>query len=63
VTAHRGASGYAPENTIASFKKAIELGADFSELDAQETSDGVLIVNHDGNYKRTAESEKNVWET
>jgi len=63
VTAHRGASGYAPENTLASFSKAIRIGADFSELDAQETSDGVLVIIHDSNYKRTTGEDKNVWET
>lgn len=63
VTAHRGASGHAPENTLASFNKAIQLGADFIELDVQETSDGVLIVMHDKNYKRTGGTDKNVWET
>lgn len=62
-TAHRGASGHAPENTLAAFAKAIELGADFCELDVQETSDGVLIVNHDNGYKRTGGTDKNVWET
>ena len=62
VTAHRGASGHAPENTLASFNKAIQLGADFCELDVQETSDGVLIVIHDKNFKRTSGVDKNIWE-
>jgi Glycerophosphoryl diester phosphodiesterase len=63
ITAHRGASGTAPENTLASFSRALQLGADFCELDAQETSDGVLIIHHDKNYKRTTGQDKNVWET
>ena len=47
VFAHRGASGYAPENTIVSFKKAMELGADGFELDVQLTKDGEIVVIHD----------------
>lgn len=62
VTGHRGASGLAPENTISSMLKAIEAGADFSELDVQETSDGVLILLHDPSLKRTTGLEKNIWE-
>jgi len=50
VTAHRGASGLAPENTISAMLKAIELGADYSELDVQETSDGVVILLHDNTF-------------
>ena len=48
VIGHRGASGYTPENTLASMKKAIELNAEMSELDVQETADGEIIVLHDG---------------
>ncbi len=47
VFAHRGASGYAPENTMASFEKAVELGTDGFELDVQLTADGELVVIHD----------------
>lgn len=50
---HRGASGYCPENTMASFKKAAELGADLIELDIQLTKDGRLAVHHDPDIKRT----------
>ena len=63
VIAHRGASGYAPENTLSSMKKAIELGAEMSELDVQETADGKLIILHDRSLKRTAGVDKNIWET
>jgi len=63
ITAHRGASGMAPENTIASVLKAAELKADYAEIDVQETKDSVLIVIHDGNFKRTTGVDKNVWET
>lgn len=62
VTAHRGASGYAPENTLSSMSIAIEMGADFAELDVQETLDGEIILLHDKTLKRTAGLEKNIWE-
>ena len=47
VIAHRGASAYAPENTLASFYKAIELGAHGIETDLQKTKDGVIVLFHD----------------
>ena len=49
VAAHRGASGYLPEETIEAYVKAIELGADYIELDLISTKDGVLIARHDPN--------------
>ncbi|UJF17875.1 glycerophosphoryl diester phosphodiesterase [Vibrio sp. SS-MA-C1-2] len=52
VTAHRGASGYAPENTLSSIKKAAELGADGVEFDIQLTKDAVPIVFHDKTVDR-----------
>lgn len=45
--AHRGASAYAPENTLASFDKGIELGANGIETDLQKTKDGVVFLFHD----------------
>lgn len=53
--AHRGASGYAPENTLAAFKKAIELGADMIELDVHLTKDQELVVMHDETVNRTTD--------
>lgn len=53
ITAHRGASADAPENTMAAFKKAIESMADCIELDVQMTADGELVVMHDTNVYRT----------
>ena len=44
---HRGASAAAPQNTLAAFRKAIELGADGVELDAQLSADGIVVVIHD----------------
>ena len=46
VIAHRGASAYAPENTLAAFKLAFDLGADGIELDVELTKDGVPVVFH-----------------
>lgn len=47
VIGHRGASGYLPEHTLASYARAIELGADFVEPDLVSTKDGVLIARHE----------------
>jgi glycerophosphoryl diester phosphodiesterase len=51
--AHRGASGHAPENTLAAFALAVELGADGVELDVQLTSDREMVVIHDETLDRT----------
>jgi len=53
VVAHRGASGYAPENTLAAFSKAINMGADYVELDVQLTLDEKVVVIHDPTLERT----------
>ncbi|WP_425446533.1 glycerophosphodiester phosphodiesterase [Dethiothermospora halolimnae] len=53
IIAHRGASGYAPENTIIAFKKAIEMGVDGLELDVQLSKDGVAVICHDEKVDRT----------
>ena len=47
IIAHRGASAFAKENTIESFRKAIDLGADMIEIDVRRTKDHILIVHHD----------------
>lgn len=47
LLAHRGASRERPENTLAAFRRAVELGADGVELDLHRTADGVLVVHHD----------------
>ncbi len=61
VVAHRGASGYAPENTLSAMKKAIEMNAEMSELDVQETADGEIILLHDNTTKRTGKKDLNIW--
>ncbi len=53
--AHRGASGSAPENTLAAFKKAIEIGVDAVEFDLHGTADGEIVVIHDPSLDRTTD--------
>lgn len=55
LIAHRGASGYRPENTLAAFELAISLGADSLELDVVPTSDGHLIVRHESELSKTTD--------
>ena len=62
ITAHRGASVDAPENTLASFSKAIEDMADVIELDVQMTKDGYIVVMHDTSAYRTTGVLKNITE-
>ena len=55
VTAHRGGfSKVVPENSKSAIRKAIEVGADYAEIDVQETADGVIILNHDSDLMRVA---------
>lgn len=62
IVAHRGGALLAPENTLAALDAAISSGAEYAEIDVQQTKDGELIVLHDSNYKRIAGVNKNVWE-
>ncbi len=55
VWAHRGASAYAPENTLAAFEKAVEMKADGVELDVQLSADGVVVVAHDEELGRVSD--------
>ncbi|MGP9766606.1 glycerophosphodiester phosphodiesterase family protein [Halomonas sp. AOP13-D3-9] len=57
VIAHRGASGRAPESTMAAYELAHEWGVDYLELDAQLTADGELVVFHDDAIERTSDGE------
>jgi glycerophosphoryl diester phosphodiesterase len=59
--AHRGASAYAPENTLAAFVKAAELGADMVEADLHASADGVLVVIHDADLGLTTNGVGNVY--
>jgi glycerophosphoryl diester phosphodiesterase len=53
VVAHRGASGHAPENTLAAFRKAVEMGARFIETDLQISRDARIVAIHDTTLDRT----------
>jgi glycerophosphoryl diester phosphodiesterase len=55
IIAHRGASGLSPENTLAAFRKAVEIGAPAIECDVHLTADGVPIVIHDDSVDRTTD--------
>lgn len=62
VTAHRGLSAHAPENTLYAFSDAIDAGANLIELDVQQTKDGVLVVMHDSSLRRTTGDKRSIWE-
>jgi glycerophosphoryl diester phosphodiesterase len=56
--AHRGASGYAPENTLPSYELALKQGAPYVEQDLQITKDGVLVCSHDTSLERCTNVEE-----
>jgi len=60
IIAHRGASGHAPENTIAAFERAVELGAPFIETDVHLTRDARFVAIHDGTLERTTDGHGSV---
>lgn len=62
VVAHRGSSKAAPENTMAAFTQAITDGADWVELDVQETADGEVVVFHDSDFMRLAGVPLKIWD-
>jgi glycerophosphoryl diester phosphodiesterase len=62
ITAHRGSSGLAPENTMAAVEQAIVDGADWVEIDVQETADGIVVVHHDSDFRKIAGSRLRIWE-
>lgn len=55
IVAHRGAMRRAPENTLAAYERAAEMGADFVEVDVRETRDGALVLMHDARVDRTTD--------
>lgn len=57
VIAHRGLPTVAPENTVAAFRKAVDLGVEMLEVDVQQTKDGRLVVLHDKTVDRTTDGE------
>ena len=62
VIAHRGASVSAPENTLASIQMAIDAGADWIEIDVQETADGKVAVFHDSDFMKLAGNPLKIWD-
>jgi glycerophosphoryl diester phosphodiesterase len=62
ITAHRGSSRSAPENTLAAIRQAIDDGADFAEIDVQATRDGTIVLLHDGDFARLAGDPRKVWD-
>ncbi len=62
VIGHRGAAALRPENTMASVLKAIEDGADWVEIDVQETADDEIIVAHDSDFMKLAGVNLKVWD-
>lgn len=63
IWAHRGASAYAPENSLHAFNLAIEMGADGVELDIYETADGRLVIHHDNDIERMTGTPAKILET
>jgi glycerophosphoryl diester phosphodiesterase len=62
IIAHRGAAGSAPENTMAAISQAIADGADWIEIDVQESRDGHVVVVHDSDFMKLAGDPVKVWE-
>lgn len=59
---HRGACGHAPENTLSSFRKALEIGVDGVEFDVHATKDGKLVILHDDKVDRTTGGKGFIWD-
>ncbi len=62
IMAHRGASKAAPENTLAAIRQAIADGADWVEIDVQETADGQVVVVHDSDFMKLANNSLKIWD-
>lgn len=62
IIAHRGAAGVRPENTLASVRKAVEDGADWVEIDVQETAEGEIVVMHDSDFMKIAGVDLKIWD-
>lgn len=62
ITAHRGSSDVAPENTMSAINLAIQEQADYAEIDVQQTRNGSLILLHDSNLRRVTGIDRNIWE-
>ncbi len=62
IAAHRGSSEAAPENTLPAIRQAVEDGADYVEIDVQETIDGVPVLLHDRDLRRVASLDRRIWD-
>lgn len=62
IIAHRGAAGSRPENTLAAVEQAIGDGADWVEIDVQETADGQVVVMHDSDFMKLAGVDLKIWD-
>jgi glycerophosphoryl diester phosphodiesterase len=62
IMAHRGSSKAAPENTMAAIRKAIDDGADWVEIDVQETADGEVVLFHDSDFMKLAGVDLKIWD-
>lgn len=62
IIAHRGASAAAPENTMAAVKQAVSDGADWVEIDVQETAEGEVVVFHDSDFMKLSGNPLKIWE-
>ncbi len=62
IMAHRGSSKAAPENTMAAVRQAIADGADWVEIDVQETADGEIVVFHDSDFMKLAGVDLKIWD-
>ena len=63
VIAHRGAAGKAPENTLAAVRQAMKDGADWIEIDVQESMDGEVVVIHDSDFMKLAGKDLKIWDS
>lgn len=61
VIAHRGAAGSHPENTLAALQAAVDAGADWVEIDVQETAEGDVVVMHDSDFMKLAQVDLKIW--
>ena len=62
IMAHRGGAAVAPENSLSALRMAIEAGAEYAEIDVQETEDGVVVLLHDTDLRRVAGLDRKIWE-
>ncbi len=62
ITAHRGASGLMPENTLGAIALAMKFGADYAEIDVHLTRDGEVVLLHDDSLSRTTTGKGKIWD-